>query len=78
MLNTANKELLKSLALKAGFGIIAVLADTLLASVSALEVSASIAFIIGLVAGEISQWAHTHYDLGGRVARAVVPARFRS
>lgn len=78
MLNQANKELLKSVALKAGFGIVAVLADTLIASLTSFHLSAAVSFIIGLGLGEISQWAHVHYDLGGRVARAVIPARFRT
>lgn len=77
MLNTATKELLKSLAVKAGFGIVAVIADTLLASLGDLHISAAYAAIVGLFVGEISQWAHTHYDLGGRIARAVIPKRFR-
>lgn len=78
MLNTATKELLKSLGIKAGFGIVAVLADTLAASLGGFQVTPSVAAIIGLFLGEISTWAHTHYDLGGRVARAIIPARFRT
>lgn len=77
MLNTATKELIKSLALKAGFGVVAVLTDTLSASLSGFNIPLGYAAIIGFVLGEISQWAHVHYDLGGRVARAIVPKRFR-
>lgn len=77
MFNSATKELLKSLAIKAGFGIVAVLADTISASLSGFHISVAYATLIGFVAGEISQWAHTHYDLGGRMVRAIIPARFR-
>lgn len=78
MLNKANKELLKSVGIKAGFGIVAVLADTLAGSLTGFNIPGTYAAIIGMLLGEVSHWAHIHYDLGGRVARAVVPKAFRN
>lgn len=78
MLSTANKDLLRRIAIQVAFGAVAVIADTVSRNLAGLNIPASYAAIIGLFAGTISQWAHTHYDLGGRIARAVVPRRFRS
>lgn len=63
-------NLLKRLGVNFAFAIIAVTADFATKNIGVVT-DPLLATLIGVVLGDISQWADAHYDLYGRVARAM-------
>lgn len=70
-ISPATVDVIKRLGVNLAFAFVAVTADFAAKNLGVFPLDPTLATLIGVVLGDISQWADTHYDLYGRVARAM-------